>query len=82
MAQNDKFVGVGKNPHGPDLPLGFGMSLAQHPKALDEYGRLSDGEKASVIAYIQDGNTGGEAKARIDKAVEQLENGGFGAGLL
>lgn len=80
MTRDNEFTGMGKNLHGPDLPLGFGMSLAQHPEALNAYGRLSDKEKSSVIAYIQGGKTGSEAKNRIEDAVEKLEHGGAGTG--
>ncbi|MGI6116179.1 MULTISPECIES: hypothetical protein [unclassified Clostridium] len=58
----------------PELPIGFGMSLAQNNEALTYFGSLSPAEKTAVIHYVHDGNTTGEqAKEKIDHAVSVLE---------
>ena len=69
------FIGVGHNPEGPDLPLGFGMLLAQEPSAISRYGALTNEQKSSVIRYIQSGATGEDAKNRIENAVNGLRDG-------
>lgn len=68
------FIGTGHNPTGPDLPLGFGMRLAQEPSAMNAYGRLSNEEKAAIIQKIQSGATGDEAATLINDAIESLRN--------
>lgn len=75
MHGHDTFIGIGHNPDGPDLPLGFGMRLAQEPEAQEAFGRLSKEGKASLIGYIQSCATGEEAQTRIDNAVRQLKEG-------
>ena len=71
---HEPFIGVGHNPEGPDLPLGFGMHLAQEPRAVEAFGRLSQDQRAKVIDYIQASATGAEAKQRVIGAVEGLKN--------
>ena len=73
MEENHTFVGIGRNPNGPDLPLGFGFRLMQEPRAIDIYGRLSNEDKSAVIRYIQSGTSGDDAKNRIINAVEHLK---------
>jgi len=72
---NDRFIGTGRNPNGPDLPLGFGMGLAQNPDAMETYASLTNAEKTSVIRYVQSGQTGDEAKSKIAEAVQRLAEG-------
>jgi len=71
---NTPFIGIGPNPDGVDLPLGFGMRLAQEPGAIDAFGALDEARKADVIHYIQACATGEEAKERIETAVTALKN--------
>lgn len=78
MAENRPFIGVGHNPEGPDLPLGFGMLLAQEPSAITRYGQLTNEQKTSVISYIQSGATGEDARNRIANAVIGLRDGNMG----
>ncbi len=78
MDQDKPFIGMGHNPEGPDLPLGFGMLLAQEPAAVSRYGELTNEEKSSVIRYIQSGVTGEDAKNRIADAVYGLRDGNMG----
>lgn len=79
MSNYTNFIGTGHNPDGPDLPLGFGMKLAQEPKAMESYGKLSNAQKSAMIGRIQSGSTGEAAKNLIAEAVDQLKNsnGGF-----
>ena len=69
----EPFIGIGHNPEGPDLPLGFGMQLAQEPDAVASFGRLSKGDRAKVIQYIQAATTGDDAKRRVLGAVDGLK---------
>lgn len=69
------FIGTGKNPDGPDLPLGLGMELAQNPKAMNAFGSMTKEEKESLIRHIQGAVTGEDAKNRISDAIESLSNG-------
>lgn len=78
MAENKPFIGVGRNPEGPDLPLGFGMQLAQEPAAITHYGELTNEQKETVIHYIQSGTTGEDALNRIMNAVRGLKDGDMG----
>ena len=78
VADKTPFIGMGRNPEGPDLPLGFGMLLAQEPEAITRYGELTNAEKSSVIHYIQSGATGEDAKNRIANAVYGLRDGNMG----
>lgn len=71
--ENNTFIGTGHNPDGPDLPLGFGMRLAQEPDAMSAYGMLSKSEQASVIRYIQACSSGEDSKNRIAAAVNGLK---------
>lgn len=77
---NHVFIGTGHNPHGPDLPLGFGMQLAQEPEAMDAFGKLTNAQKASLIRRIQSGSTGEEAQRLIADAVRELKSGGASSG--
>ena len=74
MENNVTFIGIGKNPDPdvPDLPLGFGMALAQNEKAVSAFGALTDREKTDLIQSIQGATTGDEAKRRVTDAVNRL----------
>ena len=72
---NTPFIGIGHNPEGVDLPLGFGMRLAQEPRAMDMFGTLSEGQKANVVGFIQASSTGEDAEMRIETAVASLRDG-------
>lgn len=72
---NSTFIGTGINPDGPDLPLGLGMQLAQDPKALDTFGRLTNEQKSVLIGYIQGAATGDDAKRRLAEALNMLHDG-------
>jgi len=78
MDEKAPFIGMGRNPEGPDLPLGFGMLLSQEPAAISRYGELTNEQKSSVIRYIQSGATGEDAKNRIANAVIGLRDNNMG----
>ena len=67
----------GKSDAG-NMPIGLMMSLAQHEKAMKAFGRMDDEQQKSVIRYVEDSTTGQEAKNRIQKTVENLEQGNSG----
>ena len=69
------FIGMGNNPDGPDLPMGFGMQLAMHPKAHETFGKMTTKEKREAIHYIQGGLTGADAKRRIENTIRRMEQG-------
>jgi hypothetical protein len=71
---NSPFIGTGSNPHGADLPLGFGMRLAQDPQAMDTFGAMDQEGKERVISYIQCACTGDDAMERLENAVNALKN--------
>ena len=72
------FIGTGSNPEGPDLPLGFGMRLAQDPRALDIYGGLSAVQREKVIQYVQMSSDGEDAANRVAGAVLGLRDNNLG----
>ena len=82
MNHTDSFIGIGKNPNPnvPDIPLGFGMELAQNPAAMTAYGHLSDESKTQMIRHIQASATGDDAKSRIRETITKLAGDGCSAG--
>ncbi|MCL2488960.1 MAG: hypothetical protein FWE80_09785 [Oscillospiraceae bacterium] len=72
---NTPYVGIGKNPEGKDLPLGFGMQLAQVPGAMDTFGSLSQPQRDAIVEYIQGCTSGRDAKERIANVVNGLSEG-------
>ncbi len=79
MNEDNTFIGMGRNPNPnvPDIPVGFGMELMQNSDARANFESLSDGEKTRLIAYIQGGVTGDEAKQRIYTAIDKLNKADF-----
>ena len=69
---DNTFIGMGRNPHGPDLPLGMGMRLMQDPQAREAFGRLTRAKQTDLIDYVQGGSTGDEAKTRMEEAIDRL----------
>lgn len=35
-----------------DLPLGFGMALAQHPDAMQRFANMSEAQKSEVLSQV------------------------------
>ena len=73
--KHSAFVGMGSAPDGHDLPLGFGMHLAQDELAMERFAMLSSHEKEKVIQYIQGCTSGDDAKERIRIVVQGLHEG-------
>lgn len=61
-----------------EMPIGLMMTLAMHPDAMRNFSALTDEKQSSVIRYVEDANTGAEARSRIGSAVDQLEQGSTG----
>ena len=72
------FIGTGKNPDGPDIPLGLGMQLAQNPKAMATFGKMTSTQKRELIRQIQGAPTGDAARAQVSGAINRLEQGNIG----
>ena len=53
-----------------DLPLGFGMALAQHPEAMARFAALSEAEQQAMI----DGAHAVRSKEEMRCYVERLTN--------
>jgi len=71
---SDTYTGIGINPDGPDLPLGFGMRLAESSEAVKNYAAMNKDEQTRLIKYIQGGETGDEAARRIAAALNGLQS--------
>ena len=61
-----------------EMPIGLMMSLAMHPDAMRNFSTLTDEKQSSVIRFVEDANTGAEARTRITSAVDELEKGNTG----
>ena len=72
---NADYIGKDQNASGvpEELPIGFGMSLAQHTDAMNFFGTLDTAQKSKIISYIQNAQTGDEARQRIDTAVNMMQ---------
>mgnify|MGYP001065040258 CR=1 FL=1 len=53
-----------------DLPMGFGMALAQNPEALEAFSDMSDAEKREVI----DGTHSVRSKTEMRRYVDGMKN--------
>ncbi|MDR1564059.1 MAG: hypothetical protein LBS74_03790 [Oscillospiraceae bacterium] len=73
--QDKPFIGIGSNPHGKDLPLGFGMQLAQEAEAMNTYTSLAQPKRDRIVDYIQSCTSGDDSKRRISTVIEGLKNG-------
>ncbi|MDR1101275.1 MAG: YdeI/OmpD-associated family protein [Clostridiales bacterium] len=72
----ENFIGTGKNPNPnePDIPLGLGMELAQNPKAMENFGKMSAERRADIINRVQNAKTGEDAKTNISQVISELSN--------
>ena len=48
-----------------DLPLGFSMALAQHPKAMQKFSNMNDSQKAEVLSKVHNIRSKSEMKAFV-----------------
>lgn len=53
-----------------DLPLGFGMALAQYPEAMKRFSNMSDTEKSEIISHVHNI----ESKEEMRSFVAKLNN--------
>lgn len=61
-----------------EMPIGLMMSLAMNQQAMRNFSLLDDEKQKSVVRYIENSQTGAEAKDRIRTAVDSLEQGSTG----
>lgn len=60
---------------GSDVPIGLGMLLMADQLAFSRFGVLPPDEKKRVIAYVEGGADGEDAKRRIEHTVKSLHDG-------
>lgn len=53
-------------PHG-DIPLGFGMALAQNTEALERFSALSQGERDALISGARSVHSKAEMAAYVNQ---------------
>ena len=56
-----------------ELPIGLAMSLGMNEFAMDFYSGLDTTTRDKIKSYIQNCNSGTEAKAKIRATVKNLE---------
>lgn len=61
-----------------EMPIGLMMSLAMNPDAMRNFSTLTNEKQSSVIRYVEDANSGEEARNRITSAVDELGKGSTG----
>lgn len=66
---------VRENRDAGSMPVGLMMKLAMHQQAMRNFSQLDDEQQKAVIRYVEDSQTGEEAKSRIESAVQNLEQG-------
>lgn len=57
-----------------EIPIGFLFKISMNSKALDYYSLLDGNTKQEITNYIQNSTSGDEAKQKITKAIEHLNN--------
>jgi hypothetical protein len=67
-----------KKSSADQMPIGLMMSLAQHRNAMKNFSLLNDEKQKSVIQYVENSQTGEDAKNRIRNAVDSLDEGNTG----
>lgn len=50
-----------------DLPLGFGMALAQHPDAMQKFANMSDSQKSEILTEIHNIDSKEEMQSFVAK---------------
>ena len=53
-----------------DLPLGFGMALAQHPDAMDKFAHMTDMEQQQILAEVHKVNSKEEMHKLVSKITQ------------
>lgn len=57
-----------------DMPIGFTMSLSQDMDAMSRFASLEKAQQKELVTYIQDSQTGPEAKERITQVMNRLHD--------
>ena len=55
--------------NGPDVPLGFGMALAQNPDAMDVFSALTEPERRQVLDKSRRIRSKAEMRSYVDSLV-------------
>ncbi len=51
-----------------EIPIGFGMTLAQNPKAMEKFAKMSEKEQENILSQIHNINS----KEEMQKFVSHL----------
>lgn len=54
-----------------DLPLGFGMALAQYPQAMDRFAHMTDREQEQVLSQIHNINSKKEMQSFVARLTRE-----------
>ena len=54
-----------------DLPLGFGMALAQHPQAMDRFVHMTDREQEQILSQIHNINSKEEMQSFVARLTQE-----------
>lgn len=57
--------------NGPEIPMGFGMALAENSSAMQYFASLSDEQQQAVIAHTHQIRSKKEMQAYVRSLVEQ-----------
>lgn len=60
--------------NGDDIPMGFGMALAQNVKAMEYYSKLNAEEKLSIVAGTHNIHSKKEMQAYVQKLSERRQS--------
>ncbi len=55
--------------NGPDVPLGFGMALAQNPDAMDVFSALTEPQRRQVLDKSRRIRSKAEMRSYVDSLV-------------
>ena len=55
--------------NGPDVPLGFGMALAQNPDAMDAFSALTEPQRRQVLDKSRRIRSKAEMRSYVDSLV-------------
>lgn len=53
-----------------DLPLGFGMALAQNTEAMQKFSNMSDSQKSEILSQIHSINSKQEMRSFVSKLAQ------------
>ena len=54
---------------GPDVPLGFGMALAQNPDAMDVFSGLTEAQRQQILSKSRRIRSRSEMRSYVDSLV-------------